>query len=298
MGTHSGWQLPVYLFLAVVVCGAVPSPAQQPSAPDPAALSSILRYLGETPEPLAAPGVTTCVERGIECGQTRNATLNTLDCVTTNQDTYFDIWTFNGQSGDMVTIDMTSTQVDPFLLLLDPNLDLFASDDDGGPGLNARISTTLDQTGLWGLSASGLPGLAQTGAYTLSLDCQQVTPPPPSGPCDPDDPQSLCLVDDRFQVQVDWRTNQGTSGQGTAVRLTPDTGYFWFFNQSNVELVVKVLDTCSFSNRFWVFAGGLTNVEVDITVTDTQENATKTYHNDLNTPFQPIQDTNAFATCP
>jgi len=80
--------------------------------------------------------------------------------------------------------------------------------------------------------------------------------------------------------------------------LTGDTGYFWFFNASNVEMVVKVLDTCSFTDRFWVFAGGLTNVRVDITVTDTETGVVRTYRNPLNTPFQPIQDTNAFATCP
>ena len=29
-------------------------------------------------------------------------------------------------------------------------------------------------------------------------------------------------------------------------------------------MVVKVLDACSFSNHFWVFAGGLTDVGVDL----------------------------------
>lgn len=63
--------------------------------------------------------------------------------------------------------------------------------------------------------------------------------------------------------------------RATPVQLTGDTGYFWFFNASNVELVVKVLDACHFG-RFWVFAGGLTNVDVDLTVTDTATGAVKT----------------------
>jgi len=112
------------------------------------------------------------------------------------------------------------------------------------------------------------------------------------------DANTLCLNNDRFQVSVDFLTPQGDAGVGKAVELTGDTGYFWFFNESNVELVIKVLDTCSFSNRFWVFAGGLTNVEVEITVVDTQAGATKIYTNPQRTAFQPIQDTNAFATCP
>jgi len=108
---------------------------------------------------------------------------------------------------------------------------------------------------------------------------------------------AVCLVDDRFEVTARWRTPQGTEGAGQAVSLTSDTGYFWFFNADNVELIVKVLDACSFADRFWVFAGGLTNVEVELTVLDTVTQASKTYLNPLGTPFVPIQDTDAFG-CP
>lgn len=115
--------------------------------------------------------------------------------------------------------------------------------------------------------------------------------------CTPD-ASTLCLNQNRFRVQVDWRTPTGESGVGQAVSLTQDTGYFWFFNQDNVEMVIKVLDACSFANRFWVFAGGLTNVDVEISVEDTRSGIARSYSNPQNTPFQPIQDTNAFATCP
>ena len=43
--------------------------------------------------------------------------------------------------------------------------------------------------------------------------------------------------------------------------------------------------------------GGL-NGEVALTVLDTQNGLTKTYSNELKTPFDPILDTSAFATCP
>lgn len=85
-----------------------------------------------------------------------------------------------------------------------------------------------------------------------------------------------------------------SSGRGTPVALTSDTGYFWFFSSSNVELVVKVVDGRALNGRFWVFAGGLTNVDATIVVTDTVTGAVKTYHNPSNTAFQPIQDTAAF----
>ena len=54
---------------------------------------------------------------------------------------------------------------------------------------------------------------------------------------------------------------------------------------------------CGLNDRYWVFAGGLTNVEVTLTVTDTRTQESKTYKNPQNHTFQPFQDTNAFA-CP
>ncbi len=120
---------------------------------------------------------------------------------------------------------------------------------------------------------------------------------PNGGTCVPN-AETLCLTGGRFRVTTTWKTDQGDSGVGTAVPLTADTGYFWFFNEANVEMVVKVLNACSFANRFWVFAGGLTNVEVNLTVVDSLTGAARTYTNPQTTPFQPIQDTEAFATCP
>ncbi len=112
-------------------------------------------------------------------------------------------------------------------------------------------------------------------------------------------PNTLCLLGDRFRVRSEWLTSSGASDSGRAVELTPDTGYFWFFNPDNVEVVAKVRNACiNPFNRFWFFAGGLTNVEVNITVTDTQTGTVKVYRNPLGTPFQPITDTQAFATCP
>ncbi len=116
------------------------------------------------------------------------------------------------------------------------------------------------------------------------------------GPCIPGD-QTLCLAAGRFRVEATWTTAQG-SGPAHAVPLTADTGYLWFFAPSNVEVVVKVLDACLFNQRFWVFAGGLTDVAVELRVTDSQTGQRRTYRNPLGAPYQPLQDTGAFATCP
>ena len=116
------------------------------------------------------------------------------------------------------------------------------------------------------------------------------------GACD--DSVALCLNDDRFEVRAAFETQAGERGPATPFELTDDTGYFWFFRESNVEMVIKVLDGCVQFDTFLVFAGGLTNVEVDITVRDTVSGQVNYYSNPQRTAFQPIQDNDAFQTCP
>jgi hypothetical protein len=141
--------------------------------------------------------------------------------------------------------------------------------------------------------------LCANGAFAATY--QQVAPilNPTAGPqaCVADD-QTLCLNQGRFRVRTQWATGDGQTGNGQAVSLTDDTGYFWFFNSANVEMVVKVLNACNPFARYWFFAGGLTDVQAQINVTDMLTAAQRQYVNPQGTPFQPIQDTAAFATCP
>jgi hypothetical protein len=105
---------------------------------------------------------------------------------------------------------------------------------------------------------------------------------------------NLCLNHSRFQVHVDWAVpSQGRTGTGTAVPITTDTGYFWFFTSANVELIVKVLDGRGINDHFWVFYGALSDVQYTISVTDTETNTTKTYTNPFGT-LASVADTSAF----
>ena len=124
-----------------------------------------------------------------------------------------------------------------------------------------------------------------------------VTPTPTGGSCVPDD-HTLCLGGGRFQVGADWTSSDG-SGRGTVLGEGGDEdGAFWFFTPDNWEMVVKVIDSCPLNNRFWVFAGGLTDIEVTITVTDTKAGPAATRVYTPGPTFPPITDTSAFATCP
>ena len=114
----------------------------------------------------------------------------------------------------------------------------------------------------------------------------------PASDCAPTD-TALCLNGGRFRLDVKWKDFQGGTGVGKAIPLTSDTGYFWFFNSSNVELVVKVLDARTLNNRFWVFYGALSNVEYDLTVTDISNGEVRRYRNPAQ-KFASTGDTQAF----
>ena len=114
-----------------------------------------------------------------------------------------------------------------------------------------------------------------------------------SGPCEAGG-STLCLNQARFQVAVDWTVpSRGTSGHGTAVPVTPDTGYFWFFTSTNVEVMLKVLDGRGVNGNFWVLYGALSNVQYTITVTDTQTGVSRRYENSSGT-LASVADTSAF----
>lgn len=123
------------------------------------------------------------------------------------------------------------------------------------------------------------------GSFLVSADLT-------AAPCPASD-TVLCLAAQRFSAEVRWRDFAGNTGAGRAVGLTADTGYFWFFSDSNVELVVKVLDARGFNGHFWVFFGALSNVEYTLTVTDTETGATKSYQNPSGR-FASVGDTAAF----
>ncbi len=108
----------------------------------------------------------------------------------------------------------------------------------------------------------------------------------------------LCLLDDRFSVEVAFVDPNAGTGLEEPARVIPSltmgkTGFFWFFNSSNVELAVKMLDGRALNNHFWLLYGGLSDVEYEITVTDTATGRTEAYRNESGNICGKI-DTEAF----
>lgn len=112
-------------------------------------------------------------------------------------------------------------------------------------------------------------------------------------------PAPALLLLDRFRVEV------GVSPPGEAPRaavlspLTNRAGTAWFFNEQNIEMLVKMQNACVPPfNRYWVFFAATTNVEFEVSVTDTESSETMTYSNPQGMVALPVADTETFATCP
>jgi hypothetical protein len=112
------------------------------------------------------------------------------------------------------------------------------------------------------------------------------------------DQQVVRLAQGRFEVSAHWNT-AAASGEAQGGLLSQSAAYFTFFSPENVELIVKVLDACSLgeSGKVWVFAAGLTDVGVELVVSDRVGERAWTYRHAAGSPFPPVQDTSAFP-CP
>jgi hypothetical protein len=162
-------------------------------------------------------------------------------------------------------------------------ISLTLTDDDENEG-NERLELILEE------ATGGAVVDPQRGRATLAIldddfpDCLA-------------DANSLCLLGGRFRVRVAWESERA-SGLGTAVPLSDRSALFWFFEPSNVEVLVKMIDACDGFGRFWFFASATTNLGLTLTVTDTSTEESITYRNALGQAALPILDTTSFIRCP
>ncbi|MEM1247753.1 MAG: hypothetical protein AAGK22_15365, partial [Acidobacteriota bacterium] len=106
-------------------------------------------------------------------------------------------------------------------------------------------------------------------------------------------PASLCLGG-RFQVTASFSAG-GPLRTARSFRLTEDTGTFWFFEPDNLEILVKVLDGCDVNGHYWVFTAGLTDVEVEIEITELPTGNRWATEHPGSSAFPPGSDVQAFA---
>jgi hypothetical protein len=117
------------------------------------------------------------------------------------------------------------------------------------------------------------------GADDATFDPSVITGAGSSGTCTPNG-SNLCLLDGRFSVEVDWHDHHNNNdGVGHPILGTDRTGYFWFFNSDNVELVAKFINGTSVNGHYWLLWGGLSDVQYTIRVTDTVTGTQKQWEN-------------------
>lgn len=77
----------------------------------------------------------------------------------------------------------------------------------------------------------------------------------------------LFLQNGKFRVQVEWSAPGGAlHGDAIAVPLSDEAGHLWFFQGSNPEILVKILDGRPVNGHWWVFISSNTNLEFTVHV--------------------------------
>jgi serine protease Do len=126
-------------------------------------------------------------------GQAIQGRLEAGDRTLPSDDSYIDVFTFEGEAGQSVNIDMTSSDLNAYLILMGPNGEQLLQDNDSGGNTNARIAITLPMSGRYTLMANSY-NAGETGSYQLRAQtrAQTVARPIPNGGSRPT-PQAIIL---------------------------------------------------------------------------------------------------------
>ena len=108
-------------------------------------------------------------------------------------------------------------------------------------------------------------------------------------------PSSTPLVfDGDYKVSLCYETAKGEVGEAKGgIWASGQSGLLWFFDRGNAEVLVKVLDGCSYNDRRWVFVAPVTDVAFNLHVTDSR-GLLWTHRNRLGVTAQTRSDTSAF----
>jgi S1-C subfamily serine protease len=149
--------------------------------------------------------------------------LDNKDNILPVDNSYYDIYAFEGTAGQQVTIEMTSSEIDPYLILLNADGSELAQDDDSGGDKNAKITVTLPTDGTYTFLANSYEA-GQSGNYQLKV--VTTVPSLPSLL-----PSSQTLLDELGVLETtdavlpsdnslyDEYTFEGVEGQSVTIRL-------------------------------------------------------------------------------
>ncbi len=101
-------------------------------------------------------------------GQAVSGKLSNQSRVMPTDNSFFDLYSFEGKAGQQITIEMKSQEIDSFLILVGPNQREITQDDNGGGNKNARITIRLPVNGTYIVLANSNEA-RESGPYTLEL---------------------------------------------------------------------------------------------------------------------------------
>ncbi|MBW8879306.1 MAG: hypothetical protein JF614_30580 [Acidobacteria bacterium] len=148
-----------------------------------------------------------------------------------------------------------------------------------GDELTGAVHTYLNPAGRFASVADvrSLPSVPQVSAGVAAVSATPAVAELATTPCAAG-PTSLCLGGRRFKAEVTWQ-NGKDHGDGQAVALADESGYFWFFGADVPEVFVKLLDGQAFNGHFWLFYGSLSDRHYVLRVQDLTTGAIRTYEN-------------------
>jgi len=130
-------------------------------------------------------------------------------------------------------------------------------------------------------------------AKTLGIIAPEPPVDPPIDPPSCSNATTLCLNKAEFKVTMSWVTPAGERRQAKALPFRLDTGFFYYDQDDNLELMIKVLDGCGVNGHYWVFMAAATDMAYRVNVEDRMGNH-RSYLNPGGELPRAVGDTSAF----
>ena len=161
---------PSLMLFSLLVLAAAPIRAQDieaaPASPNPSPLPSP----SEIDEPAASPTKVPALDAPLptEAFLDEDDVLNTDD-LTLSDGSLYKQYVFDGEEGQAITIRMASDEFDTYLILVGPEGEMLAQNDDiSETDRNSEISITLPETGAYLVIANAYDSTGQ-GNYSITI---------------------------------------------------------------------------------------------------------------------------------
>ncbi|HEV2670927.1 MAG TPA: hypothetical protein VGU74_07535 [Gemmatimonadales bacterium] len=126
--------------------------------------TSLIRQVSNVSDPSATAAIAV-----VRVGETINGRLTSSDSLYPDN-SYVQYYQFTATPGQQITIDLSSDDFDPVLIIRGDDLERSIIDDDGGPGCSSRVSRTFPSAGPYRILVNTTASPErQTGSFSLSI---------------------------------------------------------------------------------------------------------------------------------